>query len=154
MIQTQPTIGIRPIRIHQPLRLVSCRRRMPTPRVGSSTASWYRSETACPLPLLPVAAATTTNTPIAMIALMRANHQYSGRAARPPNTAYFLITSVYQCMRASPVDSRDPTAGSGSRRRAEWSAGHDQVALGGDAPALGHRTQLVVERPGVCALCP
>jgi hypothetical protein len=45
-----------------------------------------------------------------MTVLMRANHQYCGRVARPSKTAYCLMTSVYQCTATSFVPALSAAA--------------------------------------------
>lgn len=98
-----PTMGIRPISIHQPLLFVSCNRLTPTAIEGRSRAkemSIGRLEKADissneqkaesvilhkkPVPLIILAAAPTT-------LLNRKKDQYSLRPARPLKSTYFLL---------------------------------------------------------------
>jgi hypothetical protein len=76
-----PMIGIRPIRIHQPLWSVSCSRRIATERPGSN-----RANPAIPLitPNEPIAASMML-APIATRTANRNHHQYAGLDARPSN---------------------------------------------------------------------
>ena len=77
-----PTSGTRLTTIHQPDLFVSCRRRISTPSTGSRVARPYTmarsSPTAYPNSAIPIAQITRLR-----MRLMSANHQNSGRSARP-----------------------------------------------------------------------
>src|SRR5690242_5959220 len=80
-----PTNGTRLTTSHQPDLFVSCRWRISTPRDGSRVARPYTiarsSPTAYPNSAIPTAQITRLT-----IRLMSANHQNSGRSARPPKS--------------------------------------------------------------------
>ena len=79
MISTiQPITGNNHSNCHQPLREVSCSRRVPTASEGSSTSSEYSD---------PRCWCTSDRTKLAT-KLNSANHQYSERDARPAKSAY------------------------------------------------------------------
>src|SRR3954453_18188588 len=89
----QPTIGIRPIRIHHPTREVSCNRRMPTARPGRNKARVARGLITPPLQLPPSPVPRIASRMLATIdtsTVNRANHQYSERRARPLKSTYLL----------------------------------------------------------------
>src|SRR5271166_6567663 len=77
----QPMIGMIQSSCHQPLRLVSCRRRAPTANEGSNVASENTPE-ADWLCVSSVIAILTRN-------MNSVYHQNSGRFARPLKSAYF-----------------------------------------------------------------
>ncbi len=79
MITIQPTIGIRLISCHHPLRLVSCSLRVAAAMIGNKVPSENRMLTKCAID-----AATRPPTK-----QNNANHQYSERVALPLKSAYF-----------------------------------------------------------------
>jgi hypothetical protein len=80
-----PTNGTRPMRYHQPERPVSCSRRTAAAIDGTryTRSGIHTSQLAFSAP--PMIAATMYT-----ITYERKNHQYSGRPARPVNSAYLL----------------------------------------------------------------
>src|ERR1700730_4144243 len=97
-----PTNGIKPMRVHQPLRFVSWSRRTHTPSDGSIVARANNPLNSPKLafPFIPVIASTTRSAPTNK-QLNNWKNQYSFRRARPENTAYCFKPSKYQCMIAS-----------------------------------------------------
>jgi hypothetical protein len=95
---------MKPIKNHQPLFPISWSRRTKTPREGRSTAREYREEMQLNTVVrevwefLSIDVAMPTRTPriMAITKLTKTNIQYSFLLALPLNTAYFLITAMYQ----------------------------------------------------------
>src|ERR1700692_870834 len=102
-----PTNGIKPMRIHHPLRFVSWSRRTHTPSDGSNVARTNNplNKPKLAFPFIPVIASTTRSAPTNK-QLNNWKNQYSFRRARPENIAYCFKPSIYQCMIASRMSCR------------------------------------------------
>jgi hypothetical protein len=102
--QISPIKGIKPIKNHQPLFPISWSRLTKTPNEGRRIAREYREEMQLntgailvfELASLEVAIPTRIPIRMAMIMFTKTNIQYSFLRALPLNTAYFLMTSIYQ----------------------------------------------------------
>jgi len=87
IITIAPTNGIKPISSHQPLRSISCRRRMPTAMAGIRIASEKRPERMPASPILRPKIPSMIERPIVTSSTNRKNIQYSCRRERPVNSA-------------------------------------------------------------------
>ena len=101
-----PINGMRPMRSHHPLWLVSCRRRTATASDGmrSANRAMHTKIPASPINIRPVAAsikpmsklrrATASQITVGPMAVNSQNHQYSERGARPLKVANFSFKHV------------------------------------------------------------